>query len=117
MNLLTNARDALADAPRKMISLSSTRQQDGLTLVVHKTGAGIPKGLEQRIYDPLFTTKEVGTGTRLGLSITYGSIQEHRGTIWVERSPGEGAAFSIQLLLAQSGEVEAAYESDPSAHR
>jgi C4-dicarboxylate-specific signal transduction histidine kinase len=102
INLLTNARDALANAPRKVISITSTLRQDTLTLEFRDTGTGIPEGLEQRIFDPFFTTKEVGTGTGLGLSITYGIIQEHRGTIWVENHPGEGAAFFIQLPLAQS---------------
>lgn len=100
INLLTNARDALAEAPRKLISITSTVRQDLLTLEFRDTGTGIPEGLEQRIFDPFFTTKEVGTGTGLGLSITYGIIQEHRGTIWVENHPGEGAAFFVQLPLA-----------------
>ncbi len=104
LNLLTNARDALANAPRKIISISSTLQEGMVTLKFRDTGAGIPPGLEQRIFDPFFTTKDVGTGTGLGLSITYGIIQEHRGTIWVENHPGEGAAFFVQLPLAQTDE-------------
>ncbi len=106
INLLTNARDALAAAPRKVISITSTLRQDALTLVCRDTGTGIPEGLEKRIFDPFFTTKEVGTGTGLGLSITYGIIQEHHGTIWVENHPGEGAAFFIQLPLAYGGAQE-----------
>ncbi len=101
INLLTNARDALADAPQKRISITSTLRQDILTLEFRDTGCGIPPGLEQRIFDPFFTTKDVGTGTGLGLSITYGIMQEHHGTIWVESQPGEGAAFFVQLPLAR----------------
>ncbi len=100
INLLTNARDALAEAPRKVISICALVREDLLTLEFRDTGTGIPEGLEQRIFDPFFTTKEVGAGTGLGLSITYGIIQEHRGTIWVENHPGEGAAFFVQLPLA-----------------
>ncbi len=119
INLLTNARDALADAPRKVISITASLRDDVLTLVIRDTGAGIPTGLEKRIFDPFFTTKEVGTGTGLGLSITYGIIQEHRGTIWVENPPGEGAAFSIQLPLArpEAGGVNAAHGSDTFTDR
>ncbi|HEY7123777.1 MAG TPA: ATP-binding protein [Ktedonobacterales bacterium] len=106
LNLLTNARDALAEASHKTISFTSTVQQDRLLLEVRDTGAGIPSGLEQRIFDPFFTTKEVGAGTGLGLSITYGIIQEHQGTIWVESHPGQGAAFFIRLPLASSGVEE-----------
>lgn len=101
LNVLTNARDALADAPRKVISITAALREDLLTLEFRDTGSGIPAGLEQRIFDPFFTTKDVGTGTGLGLSITYGIIQEHRGRIWVENHPGEGAAFFIQLPLVQ----------------
>ncbi|HEY7350371.1 MAG TPA: ATP-binding protein [Ktedonobacterales bacterium] len=101
INLLTNARDALVNASRKNISITSTLRQDIFTLEVRDTGAGIPPGLEQRIFDPFFTTKDVGAGTGLGLSITYGIIQEHGGTIWVESQSGEGATFFVQLPLAQ----------------
>jgi C4-dicarboxylate-specific signal transduction histidine kinase len=119
INLLTNARDALIDAPRKVIFITSTLRQDMLTLTIRDTGVGIPQGLEKRIFDPFFTTKEVGTGTGLGLSITYGIIQEHRGTIWVENPPGEGAAFFIQLPLAEpeAGGVETSHGSDTHSHR
>ncbi|HLW02366.1 MAG TPA: ATP-binding protein [Ktedonobacterales bacterium] len=110
INLLTNARDALADAPQKGISITATPQQDNiLTLVFHDTGMGIPPGLEQRIFDPFFTTKDVGTGTGLGLSITYGIIQEHHGTIWVENQPGEGATFFVQLPLAPPDAADEGY--------
>jgi C4-dicarboxylate-specific signal transduction histidine kinase len=104
INLLTNARDAMADMPRKVLSISCTVAKGMVNLLFGDTGTGIPEGLEQRIFDPFFTTKEVGQGTGLGLSITYGIIQDHQGAIWVENHPGKGATFFIQLPLA--GEVE-----------
>ncbi len=116
INLLTNARDALADAPRKTISITSIVQGGKLTLCFRDTGSGIPAGLEQRIFDPFFTTKEVGAGTGLGLSITYGIIQEHQGDIWVENHPGEGAAFFIQLPLARTKRAEGNVFDDSYAH-
>jgi C4-dicarboxylate-specific signal transduction histidine kinase len=100
INLLTNARDALADAPRRTIRISCERRRRTAVVKFADTGPGIPAGLEQRIFDPFFTTKEVGTGTGLGLSITYGIIQEHGGSIAVESGPGEGARFAIELPLA-----------------
>ena len=101
LNLLTNARDALANATRKLIQVRCHVEQGKVKLAFGDTGPGIAEGLEQRIFDPFFTTKEVGAGTGLGLSITYGIIKEHQGTISVEKSrPGEGAIFLIELPLA-----------------
>ncbi len=99
INLLTNARDAIANAERKIIAIACTRQANSVDIRFGDTGPGIPAGLEQRIFDPFFTTKEVGAGTGLGLSITYGIIKEHQGTISVEHRPDEGALFLIQLPL------------------
>ena len=102
INLLTNARDALADMTQKMITITCTVKTDVVNIHFCDTGPGIPAGLEQRIFDPFFTTKEVGAGTGLGLSITYGIIKEHQGSIAVESCPGEGALFIIQLPLKQA---------------
>ncbi|PYO84431.1 MAG: two-component sensor histidine kinase [Gemmatimonadetes bacterium] len=100
INLLTNARDAVADAPRKAIRISGAVVARAVEVAVADTGHGIPPELERRIFDPFFTTKEVGKGMGLGLSITYGIIKEHGGTISVVSPPGEGAAFLIHLPLA-----------------
>ncbi|PYN89789.1 MAG: two-component sensor histidine kinase [Candidatus Rokuibacteriota bacterium] len=100
INLLTNARDAVADSPRKAIRISSSVGVAEVKVAFADTGDGIPPGLERRIFDPFFTTKDVGKGTGLGLSITYGIINEHGGMISVVSPPGEGATFLIQLPLA-----------------
>jgi C4-dicarboxylate-specific signal transduction histidine kinase len=97
LNLLTNARDALAQAAQKVITITCTMGPKYVELRVRDTGPGIPPDLEKRIFDPFFTTKEVGAGTGLGLSITYGIIKDHEGSIVVENHPGEGAHFLIQL--------------------
>jgi C4-dicarboxylate-specific signal transduction histidine kinase len=99
VNLLTNARDALVNAPRKNIIITCITKGQMVDISVGDTGPGIPAGLEQRIFDPFFTTKEVGVGTGLGLSIIYGIIKEHQGSIVVEGHPGEGAIFRVQLPL------------------
>jgi C4-dicarboxylate-specific signal transduction histidine kinase len=103
INLLTNARDALANFPRKAIRISGSVGSRAVDVAFADTGAGIPLGLEGRIFDPFFTTKEVGKGTGLGLSITYGIIKEHGGTISVVSPPGQGATFLIHLPLASAG--------------
>jgi C4-dicarboxylate-specific signal transduction histidine kinase len=100
INLLTNARDAVADARRKAIHISAAVGPAAVEVAVADTGHGIPPDLERRIFDPFFTTKEVGKGTGLGLSITYGIIKEHGGTIAAVSPPGEGATFLIHLPLA-----------------
>ena len=97
INLLTNARDALADAPRKLIHVESAVNQGVVDLLVRDTGPGIPLELQQRIFDPFFTTKEVGAGTGLGLSIAYGIVKEHGGTI--SAVSGAGATFLVRLPL------------------
>lgn len=101
INLLTNARDAVAASEQRVISIDCAISGEVVELAFSDTGPGIPSGMEQRIFDPFFTTKEVGKGTGLGLSITYGILKEHHGTIIVKKKPpGEGATFVIQLPLA-----------------
>src|SRR5437588_26362 len=96
INLLTNARDAVAESPRKQIRIAAAAGGGAVEVSLAGSGHGIPPGLERRIFDPFFTTKEVGKGTGLGLSITYGIINEHGGTISVVSPPGEGATFFIR---------------------
>jgi C4-dicarboxylate-specific signal transduction histidine kinase len=100
INLLTNARDAMADWPRKVIHISIAVASEAAEITFADTGPGIPPGLEGRIFDPFFTTKDVGQGTGLGLSITYGIIKDLGGTISVVSPEGDGATFLIRLPLA-----------------
>jgi len=98
MNLLTNARDAIVDAPVTRVSISSQIvEDDRVRLIVADTGPGIPGELQQRVFDPFYTTKDVGEGTGLGLSIVYGIVQDHEGTITVESPPSGGASFIVEL--------------------
>lgn len=106
INLLTNARDALADSKRKTIRIASSRDEALIRIAFSDTGPGIPRDLQQRIFDPFFTTKEVGTGTGLGLSITYSILKEYGGEISVSSRPGEGATFLIELPLAGEEPLE-----------
>jgi C4-dicarboxylate-specific signal transduction histidine kinase len=102
INLLTNARDAVADSNRKAIRISGSVGSESADVAFADTGHGISPGLERRIFDPFFTTKGVGKGTGLGLSIAYGIIKEHGGTISVVSPPGEGATFFIRLPLTRT---------------
>jgi C4-dicarboxylate-specific signal transduction histidine kinase len=105
LNLLTNARDAVSHAPRRVISVTCEVANDRVRLVVDDSGPGVEPGMEQRVFDPFFTTKDVGAGTGLGLSITYGIIRDHNGTITLHNRPGEGAAFIVELPRARHGDL------------
>ncbi len=99
LNLLVNAESALQDAQVRHLSLI-TRNRDGtVAIVVADTGHGMPLSTSQRVFEPFFTTKPPGEGTGLGLSVSYGIIQAHRGTISVDSTPDVGTTFTIFLPL------------------
>jgi PAS domain S-box-containing protein len=95
-NLILNARDAIPEGGRIMLSTSSN-DEDTLTVEVSDTGIGIAPENVAKIYDPFYTTKGVGRGTGLGLAVSYGIVQEHSGHISVESTPGKGTTFRITL--------------------
>ena len=94
LNLLTNARDAMADGGEIRIETGTVAGRPGwLRLVVADNGPGIPLDRLPKIFDPFFTTKAQGTG--LGLSVSYGIVREHQGTIDVQSQPGKGTTFTL----------------------
>jgi signal transduction histidine kinase len=95
MNLLTNAREAMPGGGQIRLETGPAGRPGWIRLVVADTGTGIPADELSKIFDPFFTTKRTGTG--LGLSVTYGIIQEHGGTIDVESQPGAGTSFTISF--------------------
>jgi signal transduction histidine kinase len=104
LNLFLNARDAM---PRGGWLTIATSVRDnaapGMAVIeVSDTGSGIPADHLSRIYDPFFTTKEIGKGTGLGLSITYGIVQEHGGTITCDSVVGKGTRFVLSLPMASA---------------
>ena len=99
MNLFLNARDAMPEGGR--IRVNTSAQNSSLIVEVEDTGQGISRDNIEKIYDPFFTTKEIGKGTGLGLSVSYGIIQEHSGRIAVDSEPGRGTTFKIHLPLAR----------------
>lgn len=98
LNLFLNARDAM---PRGgWLTIATRDEESGAVVEVGDTGSGIPPEQLSRIYDPFFTTKEIGKGTGLGLSITYGIVQEHGGTINCDSAVGQGTRFTLSLPAA-----------------
>ncbi len=100
LNLFLNARDAM---PRGgWLSVTTAISGDEALVEVADTGVGIPSEHLARIYDPFFTTKAEGRGTGLGLSVTYGIVQEHGGTLTCDSNPQHGTRFRLVLPLAES---------------
>ena len=100
LNLFLNARDAMPKGG--WLTIATRGGLNEATIEVADTGSGIPPDYLSRIYDPFFTTKEIGKGTGLGLSITYGIMQEHDGTISCDSSVGQGTRFTLTLPLASA---------------
>jgi PAS domain S-box-containing protein len=105
-NLILNARDAILDGGRIEITTKTTDK--GVTISITDNGIGITPENLNKIYDPFFTTKEVGRGTGLGLAVSYGIVQEHTGKISVESTPGEGTTFHLTFPIAQAQRLQAA---------
>lgn len=119
MNLCTNAAHAMqAQGGILEIRLSETvigkenkKETPRLTsgvyahMQVKDNGYGIPPDILGRIFDPYFTTKEIGEGTGLGLAVVEGIIRSHRGAITVESEPGTGTVFHVFIPLVERGEI------------
>lgn len=99
VNLLVNARDALLQSmrPDKTIVLSTGRGSDGHVLItVADNGPGVPTAIQERIFEPFFTSKPTGQGTGLGLSLSFGIVREAGGTLSMLPSE-DGSVFQIDL--------------------
>jgi signal transduction histidine kinase len=97
VNLLMNASDALKGAVVKRINITVKTDGDWEVVIVTDTGHGIPAEILSHIFDPFYTTKEVGVGTGLGLSIVYGIMKDHGGLISAQSQPGKGASFELRF--------------------
>jgi PAS domain S-box-containing protein len=104
LNVLTNAEHAIAGSGGHGTIVIRTEAPTPQTvrITVRDTGPGMSPSVLPRIFDPFFTTKEVGQGTGLGLTLTYGVIQEHGGTIQASNAPEGGAVFTIELPAAEA---------------
>jgi signal transduction histidine kinase len=102
MNILNNGIQAIAQkkqiASEEFITISTCDTPDGfMKISIKDTGMGMTEEVRHRIYEPFFTTKEVGEGTGLGMSIVFKIIAEHNGKIEINSQPGKGAEFIITL--------------------
>ena len=105
INILTNAEQACLEFQgRGQLLIKAEAAPDCIKISISDDGPGItPENLDV-IFEPFYSTKEVGKGTGLGLSICYGIVRQHGGELWVESEPGNGATFHIRIpIVAQDG--------------
>lgn len=100
MNIVVNGAHAIG-SERGQIIIRTGAEGERVWIEISDTGMGIPKEHLSRIFDPFFTTKPIGSGTGLGLSLSYGIIQKHNGRIEVESELNRGTTFRITLPVRQ----------------
>jgi signal transduction histidine kinase len=103
LNLLVNARQALADTPDAQIEIETRTEANEALLEVRDNGPGIPEAVVDRVFDPFFTTRGPDEGTGLGLAIAFDIAREHGGALEVRSSPGQGARFVLRLPVPGAG--------------
>lgn len=106
INIMINAIDSMEPGGHIIITTSLTLSaekynQKGIEIGISDTGCGIPPKNLDKLFEPFFTTKEVGRGTGLGLSVSYGIVERHGGTIRVKSKVGQGSTFIIWLPLEE----------------
>ncbi len=97
MNLLANAMDAIIEKGTINLKLAFNSEKNEVVFCVKDNGVGISESMMSKIFDPFYTTKDVGKGTGLGLYITYGIVQQHKGQIEVKSEFGIGSEFCVYL--------------------
>ena len=104
-NIILNAIQAMPNGGKLTVSSKEIPKTEDLPkrvgITFTDTGCGIPQDNINKVFEPFFTTKKVGEGTGLGLSVSYGIIQEHKGEILVESEVGKGTKFTILLPIVE----------------
>ena len=96
-NLISNSIDAISDSGK--IEIKTKVYKDYIKITISDNGSGIiPENLD-KIFDPLFTTKDPGVGIGLGLNVVYRLVTKYKGSIDVDSKPGKGTVFTVQLPL------------------
>jgi C4-dicarboxylate-specific signal transduction histidine kinase len=104
LNLVSNANFAIKSGGKiqKMLSIAVSQESESwVTLSVSDTGAGIPEGALKRIFEPFYTTKDVGVGTGLGLSVSFGIVHDMGGNMIAENT-AHGARISVELPIIKA---------------
>ncbi len=108
INIISNAIEAMAEKERKILEIGIKESKEGgrrgVRLTFSDNGPGIPVDQRERIFDPFYTTKEVGKGTGMGLAVAYGIVKEHGGEIKIEGNVMGGATFIVDLPVGNKRE-------------
>jgi len=99
VNLVVNAVQAMSGGGT--LTIKTETSEENASLIVEDTGAGMTEDVIKQIFNPFFTTKDIGEGTGLGLSVVHGIVTSHKGVINVMSKPGKGARFEIKLPVAK----------------
>ena len=102
LNLIVNAEYAMRGSAVKRLVIRTSGDADTVVVEVSDTGSGMSADTLKRVFEPFFTTKPAGEGTGLGLSVSYGIVEAHNGTISVESAPGRGTTFRIVLPVPRA---------------
>jgi len=107
LNIVVNAahsiREKLNGKGRGTITICTRQREELAEIAISDTGTGIPEHIQTRIYEPFFTTKEVGTGTGQGLALAHSVVtRKHQGKIWFETEIGKGTTFFIHLPIGET---------------
>ena len=105
LNLILNALDAMPQGGT--LTLTTKNERRRVMAQIADTGVGIPKESFSQIFEPFYTTKKAGSGVGLGLSVVYGIVRDHKGTIKVNSVVGQGTSFTIHLPAFKPGEESA----------
>lgn len=107
LNIILNAIQAMPDGGT--LSVKSYIENNSIRIDIADTGTGISADNREKIFDPFFTTKAIGQGTGLGLSVSYGIVEQHHGHIQVDSELGKGSKFSIFLPPSKDNKLERGY--------